>query len=571
MTVTTRVGYFVTVFVALLGTPWLIFLSTSIPLYLGNQVELHHKIDILYPFAILAITIALTATFVFLLSGRFRSKRLLRYFFWMYFLFGILFLSVSSLHGIQIALAYKVCLTVILLCLVFSAAVLIDRKLSLQDGVNFFAIASLLFIAIDLVQLYSKLEINAPLYSQRNNFALEVDASVSELERLPNIYHIVLDEFQTDMFVQTLDEGVKSKLAGFRFFADTTTLFGRTGMSLPSIFTGQAYDFSTAQIDYQQRAFNSDSSFLYWLRRAGYQVSAYLHPVYDFEQNLFEYATYHKDLYHKDTEELGAERNQQVFRNLWVYSVFPLAVAKRIIDHEYIEQQDNQNVLDPAAPVLSLNTMRQVLAEETRLGDDGRYVFVHLILPHFPYVLAEDCSYSENLAKTSVLSQSHCATKLIIELVAKLKQLGRFSDSLIIIQSDHGARFALQGSRLLSVEGLGTDSLEWSKARSRSLLLIKPNGVSGKRDDFIVSSIPASLLDIAPTLVRALKLETSMTMSGINLLDPKIDVVNRIRYYHFFDKKGKNGWTDEITRYRIEGGEVRNEGAIKLTSNPPRR
>ncbi|MGI9295573.1 MAG: sulfatase-like hydrolase/transferase [Pseudomonadales bacterium] len=565
MTATARIGYSLKLFVSLLGTPWLIFLSTSIPLYLVNQAELHYKIDILYPFAILAIAIALTATLVFLLSSRFSSKRLLRYVFWMYLLAGILFLSASSLHGVQIALAYKVFFAGILLSVAVLAASLLDRKLSLEDGVNFFAAASLLFIALDLAQLYSRIETKTPLYSQRNEFAVEIDPSVSKLDRLPNIYHIVFDEFQTDMFVQTLDEKVKLKLAGFQFFPEATTLFGRTGMSLPSIFTGQAYDFATAQIDYQQRAFNSDRSFLYWLRRVGYEVSAYLHPVYDFEQKLFQYVTYHKDL-----KEFGAEQYGQIFNRLWVYSVFPSSVAKAIIDNEYIEQQENQNVLDPAAPVMSLKTMRLILEEEARLGGNGRYVFAHLILPHFPYLLEEDCSYSEDFAKTSALSQSRCATQLIAELVKTLKQLDRFSDSLIIIQSDHGARFALQGNRLRSVEGLGPYSLEWSKARSRSLLLIKPNGAGDKDDGFAVSSIPASLLDIAPTLVNALKLKTPMAMSGINLLGTEIAAVEgRTRYYHFFDKKSKYGWTDEISRYRIEGGELRNEGKIKLTNNPP--
>lgn len=565
MTVKARIGHFVTLFAASLGTPWLILLSTSIPLYLSNQAQLHYySTDILSPFAELTIATTFAATFLVLLSQQFKIHRCLRYGIWAYFLFGIVFLFASSLHGLQIALLYKVCLATVLLFVAGWIINLLDRKLSSNYGIHYFAIASVLFVTVDVVQLYERLEMNAGVYSQKNEFVVESDPGVSELRQLPNIYHIVLDEFQTDMFVQTLDEGVKSTLEGFRFFPDTRTLFGRTGMSLATIFTGRAYDFATAQIDYQQSAFNSDQSFLYWLRRAGYQVSGYLHPVYNFEQKLFEFVTYHKDL-----KELGSEQYRRVFNQLWVYSIFPLSIAKTMLDSEYIEQQENQNVLDPAAPIMSLNTFRRILEEEARLGDNGRYLFAHLILPHFPYVLKNDCSYSKDFAKTSALSQSHCATQLIIELVVKLKQLNRFSDSLIIIQSDHGARFMLKGNKLAGIEGLGSYSLEWSKARSRSLLLIKPNGVDGESTGFAVSKFPASLLDIAPTLVHTLKLETSMTMRGVNLLDlDETAIVDRTRYYHFFDKKGKNAWTDEMTRYRIEGGVLHNEGKIELLNNP---
>lgn len=563
MLATARSGYMIKIFVASLATPWLILLSTSIPLYLKNQAELHYQFDILLPFAIVTASVALLATMAILWIDLRQHPCYFCPVVWIYFLSGILFLAVSSLNGLEFATALKAGLAILFVVLAVVLAKALSRNLPWTEGVNYLAAASLLFIALDLVQLFNRLEINTPDYSQRNDVGLKVDSAVSQLDRLPNIYHILLDEYQTDMFLQTLNENVEAELAGFHFYPEATTLFGRTGMSLPSIFTGRPYDFATPQIDYQQSAFNSDRSFLYWLRRAGYRVSAYLHPVYDFDQPLFEYVTYHKDIKH-----LAADRYMQVFKQLWIYSTFPSGIAAAMLGNEYMEQQKNQNILDPVAPVMSLNTMRRLLREEGKLGNHGRYLFAHLILPHFPYVLRDDCSYSEEFTSTSPVSQSRCATRLIIDLVRTLKKLHRFSDSLIIVQSDHGARFAVEKNRLVNIESFGTYSPEWSRARSRTLLLIKPNGVSEKNKPFVVSNTPTTLLDIAPTLVNALKLKTKMRMSGIDLFGSDAQVENRTRYYHFFDKKTPFGITDEITRYRIDGNELRNEGKIKLTNNP---
>jgi arylsulfatase A-like enzyme len=102
---------------------------------------------------------------------------------------------------------------------------------------------------------------------------------------------------------------------------------------------------------------------------------------------------------------------------------------------------------------------------------------------------------------TSVHEQTSCATKLIKEFVNKLKQLGRYDDSLIIIQSDHG------------LEKIGTEPMfkipqlkaghydENFSLRLHSLLLIKPpaSGTAPLRISEEVSQlvdIPATVYDI---------------------------------------------------------------------------
>jgi hypothetical protein len=555
---------------SLLATPWLILLSTSIPLYLKNQKDLHYQFDVLFLYAALALGIALVATVLSIVSPRLKRNAALRYLIWAYYSAGITVVLMISIGELELGYLANRNLFVALLLALAALIAVADRKITQKQVIPFFAIISILYISTDILRLYSDLEINVPLHSKHNSFVVKVDSQLTELDRLPNIYHIILDEYQTEMFELTLNELVKEKLGGFQLFRNTTTVYGRTGMSLPSIFSGQEYDYQNEQVSYQKSAFNSEQSFLYWLRRIGYQVSAYVHPVYKFDQNLFEYLTFHRDLVDPSLNPRDKEDNQRTFNTLWLYSMLPLSIAKQVLDTEYIEQHENQNVLNPKAPVRSVNTMRRVIEEESRLAEEGRYVLVHLILPHFPYVLDSDCGYDPKRKKTSPLAQSRCATSLVIDFISKLKELGRFTESLLIFQSDHGGRFRVEEGRLVK-EGDRFYGPGWSMARARSLLLIKPSGVSADSHALSVSEFPASLLDIAPTVLNQVKLGDVMQSVGVNLFDTDLSKMERKRYYHFYEKKDRNEWTDEMTRFVIEGNEIYFDSKIKLLNNPQQK
>ena len=54
---------------------------------------------------------------------------------------------------------------------------------------------------------------------------------------------------------------------------------------------------------------------------------------------------------------------------------------------------------------------------------------------------------------------------------------------------------------------------------------------------------------------------------GVDLFDPP-DLSERVRYYHFFEKKGRNGWTDEMLRYRVTDEGMTERRMIPLKRNP---
>jgi hypothetical protein len=364
------------------------------------------------------------------------------------------------------------------------------------------------------------------------------------------------------MFLQTLTPAVEQQLPGFVFFPQTTTYFGRTGMSLASIFSGRKYDFESSQDEYQRAAFETDRSLLYWLHQAGYETRAYLHPVYTFEQKLFDNRRFHMNA---DSYSLSAAT--RLFVQLWTYSALPRPLTATLLSASEIEQFDNNNVLSFKAPINSYFAFQNYMEEEGSFSPQARYTFLHLLLPHFPYVMTEDCGFSTDGAQTSPMQQSQCATALIVKFANLLKALGRYDDAMIIVQADHGARFVVRRNKLINVGGRGVFSNIWSRARSRALLLMKPPG-QGSESTFRRSEIPASLLDIAATLRETLDLQGPKPTDGQNLFGPVSEMSKRKRYYHFFDKKGPKEWTEEMHRYKINGDRVKLVGIVKLENNP---
>jgi hypothetical protein len=198
---------------------------------------------------------------------------------------------------------------------------------------------------------------------------------------------------------------------------------------------------------------------------------------------------------------------------------------------------------------------------ERRSAATGRYSLVHLILPHFPYVLSADCGYEAG-SETTPAAQAECAADLMVRLVEELRALDRFDDSTIVLMGDHGARFERTEDGALVQVPSDFFGERWSDARSRSLLLVKPAGVDST-EDLVVSDYPARLTDVMPTVFDSLGLPFEVGEGRTSLLADKLPE-RRERYYHFY-AKGDDGLPDgEIARFVISDGELTSDTIITV-------
>ena len=71
------------------------------------------------------------------------------------------------------------------------------------------------------------------------------------------------------------------------------------------------------------------------------------------------------------------------------------------------------------------------------------YHFMHLTPPHPPYVTLADGSYAGSVLPNTLenyLNESRAIIKLIVRYIEKLKSLGVYDNTMIILQGDHGSQ-----------------------------------------------------------------------------------------------------------------------------------
>lgn len=547
-----------------LSTPFILCISTTMSLYLGNQEDLGHQLHVLFPFWWMFAGAALLGI-ALLTFEQFTKHRLVVFFSWAFLLLGPLFLFYSTLQDRIPAVGETGMVAGGVLLLWLFGSFLLSRRGGPRDTKLFFAVLALLFLVMEGWKFHAGVE------SQTSTFEIAPLKQQTKVvtKKRPNVYHILFDAFESDLFAQTLTRETREKLAEFRFFPDASTPFAITRMAVASIFSGVPYDYATPQIDFQRNAFESEQSFLFALEKEGYENLAIVHPVYAFEQSLLHQVIPLK----KYAGAQFVQDNWVLFRNLWLYTYLPKNVAGLIVPEKDMEQMEKRNLLPDVAPIYSYAAFQKFLREEEGMASHNRYTFMHLILPHLPNVLRADGSYGPPLAngdmpETSIQEQVQCATNMILALVERLKELDRFTDSLIIIQADHGSGFWMSAKDMAHPDG--GHSLKWHKARSRPLLLLKLAYGQDRGKAFQSLDKEVTLLDIAPTLLDSLRIPVAENRySGLSLARNDIPQTRGKRAYHFFKKKGWHGWTDVLEKYSIENGTLQREADITLTNNPP--
>lgn len=182
-----------------------------------------------------------------------------------------------------------------------------------------------------------------------------------------------------------------------------------------------------------------------------------------------------------------------------------------------------------------LDAIRQgPLAQSDAIGRAARNVasspepvlqVVHAMLPHYPWVLTPDERVMGRSAEVGLanpddedgvrdnyqaaLFQLAAADAAIARATTDLKAAGRWDDTLVIVTADHGISFVPgEEQRRTSFEDRSRDDDIY-----RVPLFIKYPGVGAA----MTSDCPATTLDVLPTIIDVLEVETSWTFDGASL------------------------------------------------------
>jgi hypothetical protein len=366
---------------------------------------------------------------------------------------------------------------------------------------------------------------------QENELSIVQDVESTDAE-LPNIYHLLFDGYQADVFDYLLDEKLSSGLGGYINFKNNTTLFDKTQLAIPVIFHGRAYGLGFPYENHGSNAFNSPDSLLGKLLQHGYKTYAYFHHELNFQPNKFDEVFFHHEF--KKVRSFSSD----AFLWLWLYAYWPDFIHLALLPPDIIDRIKSGNLSPDGYPVVSLDAFYSFLSKESFKSSGGRYVFFHLILPHPPYKLEPDCSVSE---KTDALSQFQCANKLMIEFSGVLKKLGRFKDSLVIIQADHGDNLIFSNGRWMESK-YGALDLEHHVPRAKALLLVKHLGTDDQ-ENLVSDDRNTNILDIAPTILSSIGVSKIDHFDGVSLIEKNIGTKPR----YFYIDSGR-----EFDRYLIK-------------------
>ncbi len=524
------------VLLSLAASPWLLLISTANALFLDNQAELGYSLGFLLPFS-LAFGACMTVGVFLVFLTRWISG--LTPLLWAYFFAGPFFLIYTTLRELPES-AYQEIILLGILGAVFLALILKLRKREPAKASLAWAWFSLALIIIDLLSFASRFEAEtrrATASPPPNDRAVHL-----RVER-PNIYHLLFDGYQSDVLPLTLTAETENDLRGFRFYPRNTTSSGRTRVSIPSVFIGRAWHTGLPRDRFISDAMSSEDSILHWLSKADYETTAYLHRRFSFPSSLFGKILHH-DAYYREPIVRKRLLESDTFHVLWLYRFAPRLVSGRLLGDRLIQRIESKRLAPRAYVTGSYATFMNFLKNEELSGANNRYTFVHLLLPHDPFILDRNCEYQQSI---DPLEQFRCANGLIGRFVRLLKRLGRFDDSLILIHGDHGMNFKLTDG-LLSTVPFDKGGTDWNHPRSKALLLFKP---AGQRADVELKTSEAetSLLDIAPTILRSIGVSSDQDFDGFSLAPGAQATVPRRRYYHYHTRDQ----TNEVYRFIVEG------------------
>lgn len=535
--------------------PSLLFLSFPPSIIEGNSSEIKFHRDVLYLMWLLFA--ALTAALTILLVIMSEVRRALTIRILTCWAVNIIIWNVVFPY-IWITTYWQLSLVIVAEIAVFAVCMWIARMIPIFLIMRMAAIFALLNVGLGLYenlllisQLPSWQKADSPHPAERPS------ASKSDYSgRFPgNVYHIVLDAFGSDYLTYRLDSDDALSFDGYTFYRKATANYGRTNLSMRSVFKGDLHDKDITKWESAfSNGFNNELS-----ERGIFQYYFPYYPYYchlDFiicraTSNLYNF--YSSRFGMKFVIDIIFHKVMPVFaRNLMMASINTVHRSTETWDYGFSLtgwwRLDSDRTADypkwrRPPQSLTMDTVEDFLETEAQFPRTGRYVYLHIMVPHGPATLDPDCVFVDpklQAAKTTNQAyQDHyaCAVTIIQKITARLKELDRFNDSLVIFHADHGSyvtahwNTSIKNSDAITLVNRNTGNLEQIPSRQTAavaniLFLVHAPG----QTDFRVSEQELQLIDVAPTILDYFGLDRN-SYQGVSALSDSPPIDREVIYY----------------------------------------
>ena len=539
----------------ILVLPLVVFVINPATLYIFNIADWGYDYSLLLYINLAGVFFSVLLIITYFLIYRF-SKTLSSYFAYILLVLGITVLLNDILLPLEIGklgLAKLVSLEPLYVTLI-ECLILISTTIFLYLGIKkkrmelSFILKSLYIFALALT-LFSICSSLLYEYNKKDSYSKDIKASLDS--NLPNIYMIHLDGMQTDYFLKYLhDYNSENDFQGFTLYEKNIANYAYTYHSVLSYLTSSSY---TGQTRKKWEA-TIENSLLVKLKDSGYEILQYGDNIitdkqYGKNYHITQYPLVDRKYSNKEVllingishPLLGSFTRLSLAKSVPNFLTNESLVWGKSLGKSYFLYINRLSSSLPTGTDMgitaysSILNMRALIHNQSLQKNRGVFTIAFIDLPHWPFSSTKSCEWyepREGNESEDYYSQALCANKLVIELFDKLKDLGQYDDSLILIYGDHGSHAVAQ---LLDPEDSSFASVDksdpaydltmsgWSlpslEAHARSLLLIKPPNSSG---NLLKSQDLTQLLDLYPTIMGQIGFKEIENLEGVDILNSKI-------------------------------------------------
>lgn len=331
-----------------------------------------------------------------------------------------------------------------------------------------------------------------------------------------NIVLIILDSFRSEAFSQILlrHPEYNEVFKDFIFYQDAIGGYPTTLPSIPLILTGKYYDNSQEITKFI--ANNRVNAFPLLLKKNGFIIESY------------SFAPYYGDIYDNISNKIPFSYKKSMLYEQYIITGIRYAPLffKRFFINQYYE---GQNYIHQDIVAFANRT------NETKVVDQQpTFKLIHLSGAHPPFHLDTNL----NRIDSGYIEQASASLRAVSELITKLKKVGAYDNSLIMIIGDHGSvqPWEYEGTTLTYM--------------AQPLMLAKQ--INQHLDEIQFSDAKVTISDIPKTIADEIDIKNSYP--GYSIFKPIPD--SRPRKWFYYAWKESNWFTKylpELYEFKILG------------------
>jgi len=342
----------------------------------------------------------------------------------------------------------------------------------------------------------------------------------------PNIYHLVFDSYGNN-FWETLDVINKhDKFKGFVHFPNTFANSEYTKLSVPSFLSSTRPMNLNFKMFKNDEIYDDEKNLFNILKSNGYKIHQYgWKKMYQSADNYYSAFNFYP-----------SDHQLRNLISLITFKITPHFSHKTIIEKNFmfkesryekplpgflkrIGQKDN-NFLTYGAyarAIVGIELMQKAIDEEKNRSDFGNYVFMHTLVPHIPYNV--DRSGQITKVETDYYEQSAGTTNIISHYLDVLRELGKYENSIIILQGDHGpVRYKTENFAKYKYKQKLPD--EFFKD-PMTMFVVKE---SNSKKKIYQDKRMTQLIDITPTILELAGIENKFKFDGTSVFKSPTEV-----------------------------------------------